>query len=387
MPDADTLFRQGLPRPEFVNRDPMAITEAAIAEAEALLQRKLYPAQIERLLINLLAYRETGVATALQYTGEQNLVSFASGIHLDYLGELLGVFRLPESPARVRLRFTLDAVPTYPVTIPAGLRVSRSRSGGQIVWKTQTGALIDSSSPQDSEGLPYVEVEAQAESHGVIGNGFLPGEINLLLDDPFPHFLRVENVTQSRQGAAAESDDRLRRRIMLAPEQFAGGSEGAYVFRALSVSPYIVDATVYQETPGHVVLTALTATGVPGDDLLSEIAKAIKPDKRRPLTDWPTVAAPTEIPVTINLTVTPFQWRDRLTLEQEVRGKLTAFVDERLPRLGVDIVPSQIIGAIEEISGVYRVQVNSPTYRKLAVNEWANFSRSFEVTIAEGEAG
>ena len=60
----------------------------------ALTGRTLYPAQVERLVIDLVAYRESLTREAIQDAGKQNLVSFARAPFLDYLGELLGVRRL-----------------------------------------------------------------------------------------------------------------------------------------------------------------------------------------------------------------------------------------------------------------------------------------------------
>ena len=54
----ESLFLRGLDRPEFVATDPQTITQDIIDAYEALLERKLYPAQVERLQANLQAYRE-----------------------------------------------------------------------------------------------------------------------------------------------------------------------------------------------------------------------------------------------------------------------------------------------------------------------------------------
>ena len=48
-----------------------------IASFQALAGRTLYPAQVERLLIDLYAYRESLVRNAIQYAAMQCLVAFA----------------------------------------------------------------------------------------------------------------------------------------------------------------------------------------------------------------------------------------------------------------------------------------------------------------------
>src|ERR1700684_3968150 len=100
-----------LPPPVFVDDadglDPNLILADMIAEFEAAAGRVLYPAQVERLLINLYAYRESLVRNAVQYAAQQNLLAFASFPMLDYLGQLLSVVRLPAQGASTTLQFTL----------------------------------------------------------------------------------------------------------------------------------------------------------------------------------------------------------------------------------------------------------------------------------------
>lgn len=94
-----------LPIPQFVERDPAAIVAAMVADYEAKSGKTLYPAQVERLLIDMVAYRETLTRMAIQEAACQNLLAFANFPMLDYLGELVGVVRLPdEGDERLRDR-------------------------------------------------------------------------------------------------------------------------------------------------------------------------------------------------------------------------------------------------------------------------------------------
>lgn len=52
--------------PDFIDRDPAQITSEMIAQYEEASGKKLYPAQAERLLIDLFAYRENLVRIAIQ---------------------------------------------------------------------------------------------------------------------------------------------------------------------------------------------------------------------------------------------------------------------------------------------------------------------------------
>ncbi|MCV4640052.1 baseplate J/gp47 family protein, partial [Escherichia coli] len=78
-----------------------------IAKYEADTGKTLYPAQAERLLIDLWAYREMLVRVAVQEAAKQNLVAFAREPMIDYLGELVGVYRLAAQPATTTLQFSV----------------------------------------------------------------------------------------------------------------------------------------------------------------------------------------------------------------------------------------------------------------------------------------
>lgn len=174
---------------------------------------------------------------------------------------------------------------------------------------------------------------------------------------------------------------------MLAPEQFSGGSSGAYKFRVLSVTPHITDVAVFQDTPGHLIIYPLTRDGLPSEELLRQVDRALKPDTRRPITDWVSVAPPIEVAIALNLTVTPYKGRNAVDIERQVRGVLKNFIAERNPVLGIDFVPSQVTSAVGAISGVYRVEVNSPAYQVIEPYEWAHYDDEPIIQVAEAVDG
>ena len=71
----------GLADPQFVERDPQKIVEEMITQYETVTGRTLYPAQVERLVIDLVAYREsmTREGTPRQKTVAVEFGSGASG--------------------------------------------------------------------------------------------------------------------------------------------------------------------------------------------------------------------------------------------------------------------------------------------------------------------
>ncbi|ERL56126.1 baseplate assembly protein [Psychrobacter aquaticus] len=94
--------------PEFIARDADVITAELIAEYEALSGKTLYPAQADRLMIDVIAYREMLIRTQINEAGKQNLIAFANGVMLDYLGDFFGVVRLDsENDEQLRKRIRL----------------------------------------------------------------------------------------------------------------------------------------------------------------------------------------------------------------------------------------------------------------------------------------
>lgn len=350
-----------LPEPNFVDRDPAALGSEMVADYEAYTGRKLQPAQVERLIIDLIAYRESLVRVAIQEAAKQNLLAFAAFPMLDYLGELLGVVRLPEAPAIVTLAFTLFEPRPGATIIPVGTRV---RSGdGRAVFVTSKVVDI-------AAGGLSVEVVATAETPGPDGNGYIPGQIVNILD-PLPG-VGASNVSVSYGGQAGETDDRLRARIQKAPGSFSvAGPVGAYRWHAVSAHQSIIDAAVLSPRPGLVRVHILTETGLPGSEMLDLVGALLSNDKVRPLTDKVEVAPPVRVDYPLTATVTLYRTADPTSTLAAVRRAAEAYTAERRAGLGRDLVPSQFISALS-VPGVYRVELAQPAWQELGPEEWAD---------------
>src|SRR6202795_2246160 len=137
-----------LPPPVFVNDadrlDPNLILADMVAAFQTAAGRTLQPAQVELLLINLYAYRESLVRNAIQYAGQQNLLAYASFPMLDYLGQLLSVTRLAAQGSSTTLQFTLANALSVSYTITAGTQVGTD--DGQFVFATTKDLTIPSGS-------------------------------------------------------------------------------------------------------------------------------------------------------------------------------------------------------------------------------------------------
>jgi phage-related baseplate assembly protein len=347
-----------LPEPQFVSRNPQQIEAEAIALFEQLTDKKLYPAQPERLLLDVLTYRETLTRIAIQETGKQNLVNYATGTNLDEIGALLDVPRLPDSAALTTLKFAKDSgALNFSVVVPAG---TRGGTGDRLVlFATQETLIIP-------DGVLSATVTARATVTGEVGNQIV---------DPVGNIAAVENSTRTNSGASVEDDDRYRERIKLAPNKFSvAGPVGAYKFWALSADQSIVDVAIDSPRRVQVKVYVLTNSGVPSVEILDKVYATVNDTKIRPLTDQVEVLAPTQINYSIQANVTLLTTADGLLLSQQLNEAIAAYTAERKAGLGRDIVRSQIIKVLS-LPGVYNVSLVSPAVDLVVLpSEWANAS-------------
>ncbi len=353
-----------LEKPQFIETDVQTVLDECIAEYERLTGRPLYPAQSERLLINLIAYREHLVRVGIQEAAEQNLVAFARAPMLDYLGELVGVTRIPAQPARCILRFSLDAPAVSPVFIPTGTGVYSN--DGKHLFRTESDREIKA-------GDVSADVDAVSDEAGDAANGLQPGNVSLLAGDVTYEALSVRNLGMTTGGADEETDDHFRERIMLAPESFSvAGSELAYRYHVLSASSSIVDVGVLSPAPGVVELYPLTETGIPDTATLALVKATVGSEKVRPLTDQVVVIAPERVPYSLSVALTLYKNADADAVKKRAQTSLASHAEALRASLGRDIVRSQFIDAAL-VSGVYDVEIVTPAADVvLSRKQWAD---------------
>ena len=378
-----------MPPPVFVNDadglDPNLILADMVAAFQSAAGRTLQPAQVERLLINLYAYRESLVRNAIQYAGQQNLLAYAIFPMIDYLGQLLGVTRLPAQSATTTLQFTLANALTVAYTIPAGTQAGTS--DGQYAFVTDEAITIPA-------GALTGTVQASAAVAGAGANGYLAGQVNVQLS-PSALVSAVTNTTATAGGSAPETDDHLRMRIQAAPNQFSvAGPGGAYRYFALGADPSIIDAQVVSPAPGQVSVYVLTGpiaqqpapapnnTGLASAALLNSVLAALSSDSVRPLTDTVNALAVSEVDYQIAATIALYADADPAATMAAATLAAQNFAIALALRIQRDIVPSQIIEALS-VPGVYQVSLTSPAYTQLAPGQWANcVSLTLNQTIA-----
>ena len=361
-----------LPEPNFIDRNVGTITREWIALYEEKTGKTLQPAQIERILIDVGVYRENLLRIGIQEAAKQNLVNFATYPMLDYLGELVGVKRIPAKPSKTTIKFSIAEIQTFNVSVSVDTQIESK--DGKVIFKTLKDSFIPA-------GELFIEVDAEAETEGIIGNGYLTGEIKNLIT-PLSYIESAENITTSTGGADIEDDNSLRERIKQAPEKFSNaGSKGAYRYWTATAHQDIIDVAVLNPTAGVVNVYPLTKSGSPTPEILTLVEDILTDEEIRPLTDQVIVQAPEQIDFSIEGSITLYNFADADSVVAEMNSKLDKYILELKSKLGKDIVPTQIIAILNSIYGAYKVDLIFPTFTEIDEHQWANCT-GYNISIA-----
>lgn len=326
-------------------------------------RKKLYPGDPIRIFLYTQALREIQLRYMIDDAAKQNLLKYARAEYLDHKGNGLAT-RLPGTKAIVSQKFILSAPIQTSQIIPAGTRVS---PGNNIHFETKENVAVPS-------GVEEITTTVECTTVGVIGNGFTPGQINILVD-PIPWVASVINIDTSQGGSEVEDDDSYRERIRLAPESFSvAGPDGAYEFFAKQYSPLVQDVVINSPAPGEVDIRVLLNEGeLPSQPFLEGIQTYLSARDKRPLTDYVTVGAPDVVNYDINI---EYYIRSRdAQLESSIQAAVNKAIDDfrlwQRSKIGRDVNPSELIARIIN-TGAKRVEVTSPVYMAIQNTQVAN---------------
>lgn len=358
----------------FADLDPASVEASVISVYEGLTKTTLYDGDPVRLFLCALAYVIATQNQVINLAGQQMLVRYATGQHLDELGKGVGTTRLGVAKSQAAQQITLGGVQPFAVIIPAGTRVTTADR--KMVFALQADVVIPAGSLTGSG-------TAVAEAAGTSCNGLVPGQICLLVD-PLPYVKSTANTTTSAMGADVELDDAFRERIQLAPEAFScAGPAGSYRSLARSAHQDIADVAVWSPEPGTVDLRPVAVGGeLPSEEVLAAVRAKMSADDAVPLTDTVTVAAPELVPFALEV-----EWwlsRSASAMASTVSAAVEAAVESyriwqrTVP--GRDINPTRLISLMEQ-AGARRVVVKGPVYTHLVSRQLAR-ETSVTVTFA-----
>ena len=343
----------------FAEKDPDIITQEVLSLYERLTGRTLARSDPVRLFLDAVILLIIQQRNIIDFAAKQNLLAYSEGEYLEHLGALLGVSRLDPSSASCTLRFTAETESENDRVIPAGVRAAK----GDDVFVTDTDCVIPA-------GELTGDVTATAQTAGASLNGYIPGEINTLLD-ALSFRVRVSNITTTSGGSDTETDENLRERIQIAPESFSvAGPKNAYVFWAKTANPDIADVAVIGPpviAPGHVDIYPLMVNGeLPSDEVIAQVMETCNREDIRPDTDYLSVKCPEVInfDLHVNFWIDERKASSAMLLASQVNAAADAWVLWQKSALGRDINPSELVHRMVE-AGAKRVEVVSPEFRVL----------------------
>lgn len=183
---------------------------------------------------------------------------------------------------------------------------------------------------------------------------------------PQPHRdLMLRRVIVPASGttpAVMENDAEYRRRLLLAPEAYAtAGTEGGYLFHALSADPGVINADVWADAAAgtaHVAIQARDGLAGAPDALVEKVRAHLHRRDVKPLTDIVSVRSVTTHDYAISVIVYARPGPDPLAVKTLVEDSLAAMAVSR--RTPARDVPLSAIIAAATVGPVDRVVVENP---------------------------
>ena len=396
-----TVFPEDLELIE-INPEKDEIENVAFFEKE--LDKKLQPAQSERILISIITTLATNMKIKFNEALKNMFLPYAKGIFLDIIGALLGCPRLKASQAVYILLVKLYEVFSFDKIIPKGSEIETS--DGENVFITDKDLIIPSGSTTGQIKITSVKAGSALN--------YKKGEINTLIQN-YEYVESVENITDAEGGTDEEEDDPYRERLKIAAEKSStAGAKLAYKYFAMSADKSITDVEVVCEqqdasieyegsvytvnkenvidndilnaeidyytgtftfthkASGHtfkvtippcarVDIYAITENGAPSEAIIQKIYNEVNADERRPLTDLVVVQGAIEGGFSIKSSVLISKSADYDRVLADITNALNKYIDNLKAKLNQAVYPSEIIRIIQSIDGVVSVELESPT--------------------------
>lgn len=399
---------------------------------------KLYPGNKIRIFIYTQILKLYQAYQKLDFAAKQNFIKYATGGYLDNLAATrTNTVRLAAQKSKVTVRFTLSASQASDVTIPTGTRVT---AGDNVFFAVNENKVI-------TAGNLTGDFIFECTEAGLIGNGYVAGVINTLVD-PIPYVQSVSSVDTSQGGAEIENDESLKERTWLAPEGYSvAGPLLGYLSKVLDYSQSIIDvyidspdedielsykigATTYNATVdqsnGNITGTDITSGAVnlsdgvmnvvfanpvseitatippggkveirplldnyeiPDQAFLDGLETAISAEDERPMTDQVLVSAPEVVNYGINLTyyISNFSSATAPQIQEAVDQAIQDYIIWQKSKIGRDINPDELTKRIVN-AGAKRASIITPVYTNIEKYQLA-VNNSLSVTYGGLEDG
>ena len=368
---------------QFISMDTSDLITLMTETYERLTGVTVRPGSPERLFIQWVASIILQERALTNRAGNQNLPSRAVGENLDALGQLLynEVPRPAAQPATCKVLFSISEAQADAILIPGGTRVTDHNR--VLVWETEEDAFIPA-------GDTELELQVRCQIAGTIGNGYLEGQIDTIVD-VYDYYSGCVNTTESGNGSDEATDDEYYQILRESMDAWStAGARGAYIYHAKKVSTDIADVLPTRPSAGHVNLYVLMNDGTKaGTETKAAVLAACSADTVRPLTDYVSVEDPAEVEYSI--TFTYYIRRDAESpaadIKQAVEDATDAYVLWQAGKLGRDINPSELIHRLMMVEGVKRVALTAPEFQVLADGSdgvTPELAKNVSISITEG---
>lgn len=428
---------------KFIDYDVEKEEQELVKYAENLLNKSLYPAQYERLMLSIIEYKASLLVQRFNEAAKKNLAQCSEGLILEAIAEMAGVSKLLGAKGQDVLKIELNTTFTSDLTIAKGLEILSKDE--KYTFLTVEDCVILA-----GETVGYVTI--QAEEIGEAVNAYGAGDVNILVK-PISYIKSVTNVNGVTGGADEESKESLIKRVLLAPESYScAGSKNSYIYHTLSANAGIIDAQaespqlpatvdiittttvnnedeepttqsltqsytvnssgdidnenfslhvdyktgnlkfilksdtnkVYSFTippQATVLIYPLTKNDVTPQSVLDDVDARLNGESINPMTDFVQVIAPTQKSKTIKLNIVLDVSADFDSCQKSIDEILNTYQEEIRSKLGASIEPSQIIALIGNIKGVYSVKPDLNETIEAALNEF--YEISFETNLTQ----
>ncbi|MEX3924406.1 baseplate J/gp47 family protein [Paraburkholderia sp. BR10936] len=194
----------------------------------------------------------------------------------------------------------------------------------------------------------------------------------------------ADSTTIPPTPAVMEEDDDYRMRIPLSLESYTtAGSEGSYVFQALSAIGTISDIQAESPSPGQVVVYVLSrnGNGAASSEEIDAVTAALSAKTVRPMTDQVSVLSAAVGTYEIDADLTLFDGPDADVVIAAAESAAQAYADS-VHKIGYDVALSGIYKALHQ-TGVDSVALNSPQAGIPGVTGQAMYCTGINIRKAE----
>lgn len=307
-----------------------------------------------RILMNSVTAKLYQAYQYIEKAGKMNLLKYSSGDFLLHLGANRSVTINEEKAATCVVKFTLSELQPSAVAIPKGTQVT---AGDGVYFETEEYAEIPS-------GVSDITVNAVCQVTGIVGNGYVVGQLNILVE-PIPFVEAVTNITISSGGEDIMEDDDFRQKIFLAPSGYStAGPEDAYEFWTREYSSMIGDVKVITPEDDTVQIIILKKDEtIPDESFLNGLEKYLKDSNIKPITEKVTVIAPTVITYNVSATyyINESDKNNIKAIQNNVDAALNEYITWQKAKIGRDINPFHLQYLLMK-AGVKRIELTSPAF-------------------------